>query len=131
MVCIHCGQKTGIINSRLQKRSNQTWRRRKCMSCRAVFTTVETADYTASWLVQDKSIVPFSRDTLFLSLYEASKHRSHAVSDASALTDTVIRRLQPLVKDGTLKRSDIRRTAQVTLNRFDQASSLLYSALHK
>jgi transcriptional repressor NrdR len=132
MVCIQCGQKTKVMNSRLQKRSNQTWRRRSCLSCGAIFSTLEAADYGAGWLVQGKSgFHPFNRDRLFLSLYETCKHRPEALSDAAALTDTVIRKLQPSVERGTLQTTAIIHTAQVTLKRFDTAASLLYNALHQ
>ena len=69
MVCLQCGSETKVVNSRLQKRSNQVWRRRQCSSCQSIFTTQETADYSSIWLVKHSSgkLVPFSRDKLFLS----------------------------------------------------------------
>lgn len=131
MVCIQCEQKTQVINSRLQKRSNQVWRRRRCLECGATFSTLEVPDYAAGWLVQGSlGFTPFDRDRLFLSLYETCKHRSEAISDASALTDTVIKKLRPAVKNGALRTTTIIHTTQVALNRFDKAASLLYSAIY-
>lgn len=132
MVCIHCGDKTHVTNSRQQKRSNQVWRRRQCLTCQAVFTTEETALYEAAWLVRSSGgeLQPFSRDKLFLSLYKSCAHRKTALGDAAGLTETVIRKLGREVQAGTLSRSLIIQTAQVALNRFDKAASSSYAAFH-
>src|SRR6185437_9888562 len=104
MVCLNCGAKTHVINSRLQKRSNKTWRRRQCLVCQAVFTTEETANYGAAWLVQasDGSLMPFWRDKLMLSLYQACEHRQTALKDASELADTIIKKLASQIENGRL-----------------------------
>lgn len=52
MVCIYCGSKTQVANSRHQKRVNQVWRRRECTRCHAVFTSLEAADYASSIVVR-------------------------------------------------------------------------------
>jgi len=133
MVCIHCGAKTHVINSRGQKRHNQIWRRRACFACNAVFTTSEAAVYEAAWVVllRNGALQPFSRDKLFLSLYESCKHRKTALADASALTDTVIKRLSQLVQSGRLEARTIAHSAQVALHRFDTAASVHYQAFHQ
>ena len=132
MVCIHCGGKTHTINSRLQKRANQVWRRRQCQACGAVFTTKESADYTAAWRVSHKTgdLEPFQRDKLFLSLYQACGHRSTAQSDASGLTDTIIAKLLTSEPSGVIKSTRITSVAQVALNRFDKAASSYYAVRH-
>jgi transcriptional repressor NrdR len=133
MVCVHCGSETQVINSRAQKRSNQVWRRRRCMKCRAVFTTAEAARYEAAWAVRGKSgnISPFSRDKLFLSLYKSCGHRKTALDDAAGLTDTIIKKLAEHVTDGVVRARDIAQVAQVALNRFDKTASTHYTAFHK
>ena len=133
MVCVHCGQKTQVINSRSQRRNNQVWRRRECLSCGAVFTTIEATDYSSAWTVRAKSghFGPFSRDKLLMSLYRSCEHRSTALSDASYLSETVIKKLLTQVKDGSLSAATIARTAQVALSRFDKAASVSYQAFHK
>ena len=134
MVCILCGSKTQVINSRPQKRLNQVWRRRQCLSCQTVFTSEESVNYGASWVIKVKNsgLQPFSRDKLFLSLYNSCRHRPTALSDASALTDTVVKRLLDVVdQNGGLEDSAIARTVQVALNRFDKAASSHYAAYHK
>lgn len=98
-----------------------------------MFSTEESAQYGGSWTVRDASgsVEPFSRDKLFLSLYQSCQHRPAALSDAGGLADTVIRRLAPRVKAGTLASQVIAQTAQVALNRFDRAASTHYQAFHK
>lgn len=132
MVCVQCGQKTVVTNSRAQRRVNQVWRRRRCLACGAVFTTEELADYQGSWRVHGRAghLEPFSRDRLFLSIYEAVRHRPTATADAGALTATIMAKLGAQVKDGVVAAAAIARTAQVALNRFDGAASVAYQAFH-
>jgi transcriptional regulator NrdR family protein len=132
MVCVHCGHNTRVVNTREQKRSNQVWRRRQCETCKAVFTTEEAVVYQGSWTVRSSACVvrPFSRDKLFISLYESCQHRSTALNDAAGLTDTVIKKTGGQIKDGVVSRRSLVQTAQVALNRFDEAASVHYQAFH-
>jgi transcriptional repressor NrdR len=132
MVCIHCGGKTQVINSRHQKHHNQVWRRRQCADCHAVFTTEEIAAYHAAWVVRSKTgrLEPFLRDKLFLSLYRSCEHRKTVLADAGALTDTIIKKLTGQVINGSLDSRTILATAQVALNRFDAAASVSYQAFY-
>lgn len=132
MVCVQCGKNTQVFNSRPQKRFNKIWRRRRCTACKSVFTTVESALYDDLWLVEsnNKRLEPFSRDKLFLSLHSSLGHRKTAISDASALTDTIIKKLVPLSFNGKLKSSDIIKSTEVALNRFDKLASAHYRAHH-
>lgn len=133
MVCIQCGGETAVSNSRHQKRLNQVWRRRLCKTCGAVFTTEESASYSGSWAVLSPSgaLLPFSRDKLLLSLHRSLQHRKSAVTDASALADTVIKKLSSVIKDGRLESQQITHAVQVALNRFDKAASVHYAAFHQ
>ena len=132
MVCVHCGAKTHVSNSRLQQRSNRVWRRRQCLNCGAIFTTVEAAQYDAAWTVQTGKggLKPFSRDKLLLSLYKSCSHRPDALEDAADLADTIIKRLSGLAENGRLASSSISQVAQVALSRFDKAASVYYQAHH-
>ncbi len=127
-----CGSQTRVMNSRHQRRSNQVWRRRQCQACGTVFTTREQADYRTMWRVRGirGRLEPFSEDKLMLSLYQSCRHRSEAVRDARALTDTIVAKLRSQVSDGVLDSQAIVRTAQVALNRFDRAASVAYQAFH-
>lgn len=131
MVCIYCQSETLVFNSRLQKKLNQIWRRRRCTEGH-VFTTQERADYGAVWRVKGRNgkLVPFSRDKLFLSLLESCKHRSTALADAGALADTVTSSLAAVSTSGLIPVSEIISRAQVALNRFDTAASVHYQAFH-
>lgn len=105
MVCIYCNSETQVHNSRHQKRANQVWRRRKCLGCQAIFTTLEAVDTSQALSLRRKThLQPFSRDTLLLSIYDSLRHRPTAVNDASALTATAIGLLYPLAIDAVLER---------------------------
>jgi transcriptional regulator NrdR family protein len=135
MVCIYCASPTDVVNSRQQKRGNTVWRRRRCSQCTNVFTTTEAPDLSATFRVPSKAnsakLLPFSRDKLFMSLYESCKHRPAALSDASSLTTTII---SGLLKDqpqaGLLHRKHIAQTAHHLLSRFDKTAASVYLAYH-
>jgi transcriptional regulator NrdR family protein len=159
MVCIYCGGKTQVTNSRHQRRINQNWRRRECQNCHAVFTTEETVDYSGSIVVRpavapatsgsatgrSKSkpttaspthvakhtpTQPFSRDKLFASLLKCLGHRATAIDDASALTATVIGKLTATGAKASITPTDIIIMAVQTLERFDTAAAVQYQAYH-
>lgn len=133
MVCIYCSSKTQVTNSRPQKRLHQTWRRRQCTACGAIFSTNELVDMATSVVVRHKdgSMRPFSRDKLFLSVLKAVGHRESATDDAGALTATIVAKLHPQLADATLTPADITKTALETLKRFDTAASVQYAAYHR
>jgi transcriptional repressor NrdR len=132
MVCIYCESPTNVSNSRLQKRSNQIWRRRNCQACGNTFTTHEKVDLEGSIaiLFSTKEIRPFRRDMLFISVYECCKHRGDPVSDADGLTQTIINRLRSRIQDGTVLRHDVVNAALETLRHFDSVTATMYAAYH-
>lgn len=132
MVCIYCFGPTQVTNSRSQKRTNTVWRRRQCRRCRAIFSSIESGSYATTLVVQKDTshIVPFSRDELFLSIYEACRHRPTATTDASALTDTAISKLVPRNKAGAIERKAIVETVGDILRHFDHAAHVQYTAYH-
>jgi len=76
-------------------------------------------------------IIPFERDQLFLSIYEACRHRPKAIADATALTDTIIHKLlQSGLTDAVVERSRLRSIAHETLGTFDQVAQIHYGAFH-
>ena len=133
MVCVQCGGKTSVENSRPQKRSNQVWRRRQCQSCYTVFTTEESINYSGSWRVKypNGSLQPFVRDKLLLSLHRSCQHRKTALADAQGLTDTIIKKILTQTSDGIINSQSIIQITQVALNRFDKAASVHYAAFHR
>jgi transcriptional regulator NrdR family protein len=134
MVCVYCSAETNVINSRHQKRTNSVWRRRQCTACKAVFTSIEKNVYenSLSFKHDKKSIAPFMRDILFVSIYDACRHRHDAISDATALTDTILGEMQHSQStQGIIERNDLIQTASNVLRRFDTAAYVHYQAYHR
>lgn len=77
-----------------------------------------------------QQLVPFSREILFVSIYESCKHRTTAIDDAAALTQTVISKLSAELNDGVLNRSTITKTTAGVLQRFDPVAATVYHAYH-
>ncbi len=134
MVCIYCGSPTNVTNSRQQVRINQVWRRRRCTRCGSDFTTHEVADLGSTIVVErsdSKKLVPFSRDLLFVSVYQSLKHRATALEDASALAQTIIAQLSGIAPHGKLDRDSIVAIVAATLERFDKDAATMYAAYHR
>jgi transcriptional repressor NrdR len=133
MVCTYCGGKTSVVNSRHQKRANQVWRRRQCDVCRSIVTTVEGLDYAASISIRTAlgALAPFQRDILFISVYDSLRHRKTAVSDAEALTATILHTLPSCFDtDRAVDRTKLVKLVGDTLQRFDKAAAVQYLAFH-
>ena len=73
---------------------------------------------------------PFSRDKLFVSLIRTLEHRKTALDDATALSETIIKKLSAAVSNGTIETKQIVQITQVALNRFDSSASVSYAAYH-
>ncbi|MHB1864975.1 MAG: NrdR family transcriptional regulator [Candidatus Saccharimonadales bacterium] len=132
MVCIYCGSKTEVINSRQQARNNSTWRRRRCLTCHALVTTIEQVEYTKSWVVLGNKgeYRPFLRDKLFLSIYDSLRHRKTALSDSESITATVISKLAKDTKSAHIPREQIIRATCEILKRFDKVAVVHYKAYY-
>jgi transcriptional regulator NrdR family protein len=132
MVCTYCGSATHVTNSRFQKRVNQTWRRRRCIKCDNDFTTLEIPELSNMIMVRvdDRKMLPFSRDKLFTSIYDCCKHREQAISDASYITKTIVSQVTKCLDNGLLDRNVIVDTVYTTLKRFDKTSAAIYKAYH-
>lgn len=135
MQCIYCGSNTNVFNSRDRRKNPSVWRRRRCSSCGAQFTTIETPDYELALSVEGTSgkLYPFSRDKLYLSVHRSLSHRDDAVSAASDLTSTIIGRLLSTRQavDSLITMKSIAETAHTVLSRFDQPSANTYFAYHQ
>lgn len=135
MICIYCGNKTEVYNTRERKRSPSVWRRRRCISCVAQFSTIEMPDYGSNLVVEGLrgKLYPFSRDKLFLSLHKALGHRQDALNSATELTETIISSLlkNNHAPEGLLEIEDIAKTAYQTLGRYDPLAAATYKAYHQ
>lgn len=78
----------------------------------------------------DGSMQPFSRDKLFLSIYESCKHRKEAINDASALTLTIVGRLSGFSATGEIFRDELVGLVVRILGNFDQVAASVYKGLH-
>lgn len=132
MVCIYCGGKTRVNNSRHQKKSNQVWRRRECLECESIITTQEQIEPTTSLLFvkSTNKTEPFSRDILLFSVYDSLKHRKTAMRDATALTNTIWSKILKHINNASIKRESVIKETTKVLSRFDKASAVQYSAYH-
>ena len=132
MVCIYCHSPTKVINSRLQKRTNTTWRRRQCIQCKSTTTTIEETDLALGILfLNNSNTEALSRDKLFISIYDSCRHRADAVNDATHLCTTVLQRCLLAQKTpGTLERDVLVRIAIETLYNFDRVAGTFYRAYH-
>ena len=133
MNCVYCNSDTKVVNSRLQKKANQVWRRRECKNCRAVFTSLEgVVTSQALMLLESGRLEPFYRDKLFLSIHDSLKHRKTALSDATALTDTILGKLyKNSIKDAVINKKSLVETTANTLKHFDNAAFTHYKAFHQ
>jgi transcriptional repressor NrdR len=131
MVCIYCGNETRVTNSRLQKRSNKVWRRRKCEVCRAIFTTHETIDLTQALLVgSGGSPSPFLPDLLFTDVLLALQDRNDAYIAAREIVSTVLQKLMKSSEKPIFKPSTISKATADVIKRFDKRAYLRYIAEH-
>lgn len=132
MVCIYCASPTQVVNSRHQRSNNQIWRRRQCTDCKAVFTTHESVVLDNAILVQysKKHTKPFSRDKLFMSIYECCKHRPKALEEADGLTKTTLAKLRNFYTEGVVTPDILSTIAHDVLSRFDATAASLYAAYH-
>lgn len=132
MVCIFCGGTTRTTNSRPQKRSNRTWRRRQCLTCTQTVTTEESVLLGSVITVESLNGLqqPFEREKLLVSLYNSLRHRPTALQDATELTETVTKQLLAQQAGQILHAPLIIQTAAETLDRFDTAAAVQYRAFH-
>jgi len=131
MVCPYCSHKTNVTNSRHQKRSNKVWRRRQCLHCLAVFTTLEEINYTNTLRVNQNGVYkPFLTDLLYTEVLLALSHRKNAYIDARELTDTIIKRLIASPQNPLFETHHISSATADTLQRFDKQAWHRYAAEH-
>lgn len=133
MFCVYCNNAdTRVTNSRPSKKYPEVWRRRQCKNCQSIWTTREYIDLSLSHQVRTrhKRLQAFSRDVLFLSIKDSLSHRETALSDATALTDTVLARVLAQ-KEAIVETSFIINITTEVLYRFDRTASAVYSAKNR
>lgn len=129
MVCIYCGAKTKITNSRSQAKAVRTWRRHACNQCRAIITTFEDVDMGQSHRVMKRAgiLEAFSEAKLFVSVFRSLDHRKSAPDDARVLTRTVMDQLLAQ-KQALIESKTISTVVATILKRFDSAAAVRYQS---
>jgi transcriptional regulator NrdR family protein len=132
MDCHICGYKTRVVNSRHQSRLNQVWRRRLCVNCKCIFTSVEKNDLERSLSVKSRagSIDPFVREKLLISINASLGHRKNHINEAVAITDTVISKLQRKYKNSLIDIDSIIDSVKEVLVNFDKTAVIYYDAYY-
>ncbi len=133
MICPYCGGNSQVTNSRASRASKSVWRRRRCKLCSTVWTTKEEYDLSTTHRVKDSvlgTLEPFQRDILFMSVYDAVRHRKDQLGDATGLTATIIDKVLSL-KSPILDKKNLILAAQEVLSNFDPTAASVFSATHK
>lgn len=132
MVCIYCDSKTQVVNSRSQQRLKQVWRRRKCVKCHNIFTTIEHINFSGSILIENKSgkTENFIKEKLLLSIYSSLGHRIDPLGDSIAITDTIVSNLLKTLKSPLISRDTLINTSVSVLNKFDKPAAVHYKAYY-
>lgn len=130
MNCIYCGGDMDVVNSRAQKRSNQVWRRRRCKSCGAVFTSHEAIDLSRALVVDSGRPTPFITDMLFTEVLLALQDRKDCYLAAREVTSTVIRDLLKLPNKPQIDPKQISQATAKVLKRFNRRAWLRFVAEH-
>jgi transcriptional regulator NrdR family protein len=130
MVCIYCGSETNVTNSRLQKRANNIWRRRKCSKCKSIFSTIEKADYSLSFLVEKSNgnLEPFAKEKLYISIYKSLDHMPGSPEKAKFITETTMSKLFSRPIKSKLRSSKVAETVAETLKNYNMASFIKYKS---
>ena len=132
MVCLYCGGKTRVFNSRKQHKGNSVWRRRRCQRCLAVFTTQESPDLASTLMVSQSGVyTPFLADFLYTDILLALQDRKNCYIEAREITKTVIRHLLKLSTSPLFEPRQISVETAKVLKRFNKRAYLRYAAEHE
>lgn len=132
MKCPVCRETNNeVYNTRTTRFGTQTWRRRRCLNCDTSFTTYEQPDLKFLKILGDtsKKTTPYSRATLFSSVYGAFSGSSAKPSVIDAVTDNIEAKLLDL-QDHTITTEQITDIVLSTLKHFDSAAFLRYLSDH-
>jgi transcriptional regulator NrdR family protein len=78
----------------------------------------------------DGKVNDFSRERLFLSVYRSLSHRKQPITDAAAITDTIIARLIEFTNGPIVEREDLIKQSYGVLSNFDKAAVVHYKAYY-
>lgn len=131
MKCPYCNAATKVTNSRSHNDEYSVWRRRQCKGCGAVWSTDEIITLETSHKVigSDLHLEPFSRDTLYISIFESLAHNNDRLAASTALTDTIIKQLLSQ-KSADISTDQIKIICHKVLSNFDEVAASVYQAKH-
>lgn len=134
MFCINCFHiKTSVVNSRPHKKQPTIWRRRQCVKCHTIFTTLERVAITDQREVHsaDNSSHPFNIGRLVISISQAFTHNIHSSKyDSLWLAQTVEATLIAQTR-GDLTTDQIGHTTYNVLKKYDELAAVQYAARHR
>lgn len=87
-------------------------------------------DSTIMYKTKHGKLVSFSRDDLFISIYESCKFRQSPILDSEALTGTIIDKLMSSDMNEVIDYKDIVECVVSTLTNFDHTAANVYRGLH-
>lgn len=131
MVCIYCRNNTQVVNSRLRKKDNDVWRRRKCTVCGALFSSTENIDLFNALKVNKKNndLEDFSKEKILISIYRSIDHLPNPQSLAGHLTKTALQQIlykDQLSTNPIIDSTTIERCIFSVLQKFDSAGAIKY-----
>ncbi len=130
MVCLFCHHDTTrVVNSRHHSAESRVWRRRRCETCQAVFTTYEAVTDTALPLVESDHTSQFSRARLMISLYHELPESPTRADTALALADTTTQMLLAALPDRLTPRV-IACYAHRAITAYDRTAGMHYGLRH-
>jgi len=132
MFCIKCHhENTKVINSRPNKKHATVWRRRKCESCGATFTTTEVVATEGGLLsISDgKNVTPFSVSRSLLSIAPLLTAQETAPDDAYWLAMTAYEKALQ-TNDAVISSKELASIIFGVLERYDSTAALKYALDH-
>ena len=111
------------------RRGGYTWRRHTCPRCHAVYTTREYIEHSVSYRLRmpDGSYKPLIRDELFVMILDSLSHRKTSLTDASALTDTILGQVYA-AKRLIIPSGDFFTLAARIIQRFDRTAYVKFTS---
>lgn len=116
-----------MTNSRSTSSDLKTWRRRKCHSCKEIFTTYEAPNLGHIKVSKKKGYLDdYSRPKLLTSIYRACLDANHS----EALTSTIENQIL-LKKADIIKTDEIAKLVSFSLNAFDKRAWARYNSFQE
>lgn len=132
MFCIKChSPHTKVTNSRPHRKRATIWRRRQCVICKTVFTTLETVatDGMLSVIDPQGGKSPFSIPRLLISIAPLLSEQSSAPDDAYWLAVTAYEKALS-TEEPDIHTKDLTSITFSVMERFDSTAALKYALDH-